>query len=112
MKTRVALGLALIAAAGAAGGQPPGGGGGFTPPTFDGIDTDKNGSLSQAEVGVWVATIPGGPNGPPNAATVFGNWDANKDGSVSRAEFDARPRPAGPGGGPPPGGGAGGQPPG
>ena len=89
--------------AGAAIAQPPGGG--FTPPTFDGLDTDKNGSLSQAEVGVFVATIPaGGPNGPPNAATVFGNWDANKDGSVSRAEFDARPRPAGPGGGPPPGG--------
>jgi hypothetical protein len=106
MKTRVVLGLALIAAAGAAGAQAPGGGGGFAPPTFDGIDTDKNGSLSQAEVGVWVATIPaGGPNGPPNAATVFGNWDANKDGSVSRQEFDARPRPGGPGGAPPAGAG-------
>lgn len=104
MRTKVVLGLAVLAAAGVVGAQPPGGG--FTPPTFDGIDTDKNGSLSQAEVGVWVATIPaGGPNGPPNAATVFGNWDANKDGSVSRAEFDARPRPAGPGG-PPPAGGA------
>jgi hypothetical protein len=112
MKARIALGLALVATAGMANAQPPGGGGGFTPPTFDGIDTDKNGSLSQAEVGVWVATIPaGGPNGPPNAATVFGNWDTNKDGSVSRAEFDARPRPGGAGGGgPPPGGGA--QPPG
>ena len=109
MKTKVALGLALIAAAGAAGAQAPGGGGGFTPPTFDGIDTDKNGSLSQAEVGVWVATIPAGPNGAQNAADVFGRWDANKDGSVTRAEFDARPRPAGPGGGPPPGG-AGGAP--
>jgi hypothetical protein len=96
--------LAALLVVGAAGAQPPGGG--FTPPTFDGIDTDKNGSLSQAEVGVWVATIPaGGPNGPPNAATVFGNWDANKDGSVSRQEFDSRPRPGGPGG--PPGGGAG-----
>ena len=106
MKTKVALGLALLATAGIAGAQAPGGGG-FTPPTFDGIDTDKNGSLSQAEVGVWVATIPaGGPNGPPNAATVFGNWDANKDGSVSRAEFDARPRPGGGGGGGPPPGGA------
>ena len=92
--------LALVSAAGWAFAQPPAG---FTPPTFDGLDTDKNGSLSQAEVAVFVATIPaGGPNGPPQAATVFGNWDANKDGSVTRAEFDARPRPAGPGGGPPP----------
>src|SRR5262245_2335955 len=102
MRTIAILGLVLVA--GAAGAQAPGGGGGFTPPTFDGIDKDKNGSLSQAEVAAWVATIPaGGPNGPPNAATVFGNWDANKDGSVSKAEFDARPRPGG-GGGPPPGG--------
>ncbi len=101
---RTALGLVLAAAAGAALAQAPGG---FTPPTFAGIDTDKNGSLSKAEVGTWVATIPaGGPNGPPNADTVFGNWDTNKDGSVSSAEFDARPRPAGPGGGAPPGGAA------
>jgi hypothetical protein len=98
MRTITILGLVLVA--GAAVAQPPGG---FTPPTFDGLDTDKNGSLSQEEVAKFVATIPaGGPNGPPNAATVFGNWDANKDGSVSRAEFDARPRPGG--GGPPPGG--------
>jgi hypothetical protein len=97
---RTAIGFALVTAAGWALAQPPAG---FTPPTFDGLDTDKNGSLSQAEVGIFVATIPaGGPNGPPNAATVFGNWDANKDGSVSRQEFDSRPRPAGPGGGPPP----------
>ena len=105
MRTMTLLGLVLVA--GAAGAQAPGGGGGFTPPTFDGIDKDKNGSLSQAEVGEWVKTIPaGGPNGPPNAADVFGRWDANKDGSVSKAEFDARPRQGGGGGGggPPPGG--------
>jgi len=90
----------------------------FTPPTFAGIDTDKNGSLSKAEVAAWVKTIPaGGPNGPPNADDVFARWDTNKDGSVSQQEFDARPRPAG-GGGPPgagggaPPGGGGGAPPG
>lgn len=78
----------------------------FTPPTFDGIDKDKNGSLSKQEVAAWVATIPaGGPNGPPNADDVFGRWDANKDGSVSKQEFDSRPRPQG-AGGPPPAGGA------
>lgn len=66
-----------------------------------GIDTDKNGSLSQAEVGVWVATIPAGPQGALSAADVFGRWDANEDGSVSRQEFDGRPRPQGPGGGAP-----------
>jgi len=97
--------VALVLVAGAAGAQAPGGGG-FTPPTFDGIDKDKNGSLSQAEVAAWVATIPAGPNGAQNPADVMGRWDANKDGSVSKAEFDARPRPAGGGGGggPPPGG--------
>lgn len=106
MKTIAILGLALVA--GAAAAQAPGGGGGFTPPTFDGLDKDKNGSLSQAEVGEFVKTIPanGGANGPPDAATIFGRWDANKDGSVSKAEFDSRPRGGGPGGGggPPPGG--------
>ncbi len=104
MRTITILGLALVA--GAAGAQAPGGGGGFTPPTFDGIDKDKNGSLSQAEVAAWVATIPAGPNGAQNPADVMGRWDANKDGSVSKAEFDARPRPqgGGGGGGPPPGG--------
>ena len=95
---KMIFGLTLIGAAGFAVAQPPAG---FTPPTFAGIDTDKNGSLSQAEVGVWVATIPAGPNGPQNAADVFGRWDANKDGSVSQAEFDARPRPGGAGGPPP-----------
>jgi hypothetical protein len=106
MRTIAVLGLVLVA--GTAGAQAPGGGGGgFTPPTFDGIDKDKSGSLSQAEVGEWVKTIPGGgPNGPPNAADVFGRWDANKDGSVSKAEFDSRPR--GGGGGPGRGGGPGG----
>jgi hypothetical protein len=97
---KTVIALALAVAAGSALAQPPAG---FTPPTFDGLDTDKSGSLSQAEVAVFVARIPaGGPNGPPQAATVFGNWDANKDGAVSRAEFDARPRPAGPGGAEPP----------
>jgi hypothetical protein len=96
MKKNYSLGLLLVAAAGTATAQAPGG---FTPPTFDGLDTDKNGSLSQEEVAKFVATIPaGGANGPPQAATVFGNWDANKDGSVSRQEFDSRPRPGGPGG--------------
>ncbi len=100
-KTVIAFAFAVTA--GSALAQPPGG---FTPPTFAGIDTDKTGSLSKAEVGAWVATIPAGPQGAPNVDTVFGNWDANKDGSVSPAEFDARPRPAGAGGGPPPGAGA------
>ena len=72
---------------------------GFTPPTFDGIDKDKNGKLSKEEVAAWVKTIPAGPNGPANADEVFARWDANKDGSVSKEEFDGRPRPQG---GPPP----------
>jgi hypothetical protein len=74
----------------------------FTPPTWDGLNTDKNDSLSKEEVATWVATIPAGPNGAISADEVFGRWDANKDGSVSKEEFDTRPRPPA-GGGPPPG---------
>jgi Ca2+-binding EF-hand superfamily protein len=95
MRTHIALGSAVALALGATLASAQ-----FTPPTFDGIDTDKGGSLSKEEVGVWVATIPAGPNGPANADEVFGRWDANKDGSVSKEEFDSRPRPQG---GPPPG---------
>jgi len=91
---RLLTAFVFAATASSALAQAPGG---FTPPTFDGLDTDKNGSLSQAEVEKFVATIPAGPNGAPNAADVFGRWDANKDGSVSKQEFDARPRPTGPG---------------
>ncbi|HVS24313.1 MAG TPA: EF-hand domain-containing protein [Gammaproteobacteria bacterium] len=80
----------------------------FTPPTFDGIDKDKSGKLSKEEVAAWVKTLPPGPNGPRNADEVFARWDTNKDGSVSKEEFDARPR-GGQGQGP--GGGAGGGPP-
>jgi hypothetical protein len=106
MKT-IAFGVALAGVAAAALAQPPGGG--FTPPTFAGLDTDKNGSLSKPEVAAFFAGR-GGPQGGPNVDEVFGRWDADKNGSVSQQEFDNRPRPAGPGGGPPPG--AGGPPPG
>ena len=95
--------LVLTATAGFALAQAPGG---FTPPTFAGLDTDKNGSLSKAEVETWAATIPGGGQGAQQRGNVFDRWDANKDGSVSQAEFDGRPRPQGG-----PGGGAGGGPP-
>ena len=94
MKASVFVGLAALAGAAAVCAQ------GFTPPTFDGLDKDKSGSLSKAEVAAFVAGIQGGPNGPPNADEIFGRWDTNKDGSVSKEEFDSRPRR---GGGPPPG---------
>jgi hypothetical protein len=97
MRTQISLASALMLALGAQVASAQ-----FTPPTFDGIDTDKNSSLSKEEVGVWVATSPAGPNGPANVDEVFGRWDANKDGSVSKEEFDSRPRPPG-AGGPPPG---------
>src|SRR5262245_39548891 len=102
MKLRIAFVSAFTLLIGAhAWAQPPAG---FTPPTFDGLDKDKNGSLSKEEVAAWAKTIQGGPNGPPDADAIFARWDANKDGKVSKEEFDARPR----GGGGPPGGGAGG----
>src|SRR5262245_63573174 len=83
-----------------------GGGGGGGPPTFDAIDKDKNGSLSLAEVTEWAKGRPAGPNGAPDPAQILGRWDADKNGSVSKAEFDNRPRGGGGGGGPPGGGGA------
>ena len=52
---KTAFAAALATAAGWALAQAPGA---FTPPTFDGLDTDKNGSLSQEEVAKFVATIP------------------------------------------------------
>jgi hypothetical protein len=88
MRTHISLASALALALGAqiASAQ-------FTPPTWDGLNTDKNDSLSKEEVTAWVATIPAGPDGPISADDVFGRWDANKDGSVSKEEFDTRPRP-------------------
>jgi hypothetical protein len=89
MRTHISLASALALAVGAqiVSAQQ------FTPPTFDGLNTDKNDSLSKEEVAAWVANIPAGPNGPISADDVFGRWDANKDGSVSKEEFDTRPRP-------------------
>ena len=96
---------ALLLGARLAGAQP-------APPSFADIDKDKNGSLSKEEVAAWLAArrAPGagaggqGQGAPPDPAQVFARWDTNGDGSVSKAEFDARPRPPGAGaGGPPPG---------
>ncbi|HUQ51825.1 MAG TPA: EF-hand domain-containing protein [Gammaproteobacteria bacterium] len=94
---KIVVASALAAAAGWAFAQPPGG---FTPPSFAGLDTDKSGGISQAEVAAFFANAPANANRPP-PEQIFANWDANKDGSVSQAEFDARPRPQGPGGPPP-----------
>ncbi len=78
----------------------------FTPPTFDSLDTDSNGSLSQEEVAGFFERIfanapPGGGGGGfqrPDPAQVFANWDADGNGSVSEEEFENRPRPPGFGG--------------
>ena len=94
---KISFALVLACTAGAAFAQPPGG---FTPPTFAGLDKDKSGGISKEEVATFFATAPANANRPP-AEQIHANWDTNKDGSVSQAEFDARPRPAGPGGAPP-----------
>jgi|SRR5690606_8799515 len=119
--TLIAVAAVLGAGAQTASAQPP------APPSFDQIDADKSGSLSQDEVQEFFTRMfqnmpggpgAGGPGGPgpgpggpgPGAGgpgvggmlgQLFQNWDANKDGSVSREEFDNRPRMQGPGGGGP-----------
>jgi Ca2+-binding EF-hand superfamily protein len=94
MTTKSVLAFAVLAVASTAVAQPA-----PIRPTFAGIDADKDGAVTQAEVAAWLAKE--GPQYPQSAATDFFNrWDTNKDGAVSQAEFDARPRPPG---GPPPG---------
>jgi Ca2+-binding EF-hand superfamily protein len=63
--------------------------------SFEYLDTDSNGSLSKEEVAAFATRIPR----RPNPDEVFARWDTNKDGQVSKEEFDGRPR--GGGGSPP-----------
>lgn len=92
--------------------QPPG------PPSFDELDADGNGSLSQEEVAGLFARFAGRgpgaggpPGGGPDPATILQRWDTDGNGSVSHEEFDARPRRGGPGGPGGPGGQRGAPPP-
>ena len=95
------VGVWLLATGGAAMAQP-------TPPSFDDLDTDATGTLSPEEVGALLAGLPGRSPGDgatsrgPSLERIFGRWDADGDGAVTREEFDARPRmgrggPRGPG---------------
>lgn len=102
--------VTLLLGARLAGAQPG-------PPSFDAIDKNKDGVLAKEEVVAFFearrAAGGGGGGGagaggaPPDPAQIFARWDANGDGKVTKAEFDARPRPGGAGGGgqPPPGSG-------
>lgn len=103
-KFAIGIGLVMLTGAALVAAQPP------QPPSFEELDTDGNGTLSQEEVGALFARFAGRgpgadapPGGGPNPAMVFGRWDADGDGVVTREEFDARPRmgpggPRGPGG--------------
>lgn len=82
---------AFAARGGGAGGAP----GGAAPPA---------GGAAPPAGGA--AAAPGGGRGF-DPATIFAGWDANADGEVTEAEYDARPRR----GGAPPGGAPGGAPP-
>jgi hypothetical protein len=94
-------------------------------------DGDKDDHLTQEEFVAWMQARMasfgggGGPGGGPGAggpgpggrgpgaggpgsggmAGMFGRWDTDGDGKVTREEFEGRPR-GGPGGGPGAGGGA------
>ena len=115
LSAAVCLGLTSIAAA-----QPPGGAGGG--PNFDAFDENKDGSVSKEELTAFFTRMrtnapagAGGAGGPGaggpgaggpgggmfNPDTLFERWDANKDGSISKQEFDERPRMGPPGAGGP-----------
>jgi hypothetical protein len=101
MKRTVMLTSALVLLASARVGWSQ-----FQPPTFDQLDKDKNGSLSKEEVTDFFSQFAGRGNGNgnaqgrgPNVDQLFGRWDANGDGNVSKEEYDNRPRPQRNGGG-------------
>ncbi|HEU4617969.1 MAG TPA: EF-hand domain-containing protein [Gammaproteobacteria bacterium] len=96
MKKTVMLASTLVLLAGARVGWTQQ----FQGPNFDQLDKDKNGSLSKEEVADFFKQFAGRGNGGggPNADQVFSRWDANGDGSVSKEEFDNRPRRGGQGG--------------
>jgi hypothetical protein len=92
MKKTIVFASALVLLAGARAGWTQ-----FQAPTFDQLDKDKNGSLSKQEVTEFFAQFAGRGNGNaqgggPNVDQIFGRWDANSDGNVSKEEFDQRPR--------------------
>jgi hypothetical protein len=62
------------------------------PPTFDGIDTDGNGSISLEEVTAMFARVGGMGGQAPDPEQIFANWDSDGDGTLSRDEFDNRQR--------------------
>ena len=86
----VATGVALFGQASLA--QPG-------PPSFDALDTDENGELSKEEVSAMLARRQGGggrgEGRGPSVDMVFGRWDADSSGAISREEFDNRPRRGG-----------------
>lgn len=62
-------------------------------PSFDNFDADGNGFLTEEEVvGLFESFGFGGGMGGRSPSAIFGAWDADGDGEVSREEFDARPR--------------------
>ncbi len=120
-----ALGVVLCAPSGMLlAQQRPG------PPSFDSLDTNHDGVLSKDEVqamfdrfanrgggrrgGFGGGENDGGGQGGGQAARprrdpdeIFKSWDKDGNGSISREEFDARPRFGGRGGRGPGGGGPG-----
>ena len=62
-----------------------------TPPTFDALDLDNNDSLSEVEVAAFLSELSvNSRNRPIVPEQMLARWDANKDGAVSRTEFDNR----------------------
>ena len=69
-------------------------------PDFDALDTADSGALDLEEVTAMFAAFGGRGGGQaPDPGQRSATWDADGDASVSREEFDSRPRRGGARGG-------------
>ena len=64
-------------------------------PDFDALDTDDSGALDLEEVTAMFAAFGGRGGQAPDPAEIFAAWDADGDESISKEEFDSRPRMGG-----------------
>jgi hypothetical protein len=64
-------------------------------PDFEALDTDESGALDLEEVTAMFAAFGGRGGQAPDPAEIFAAWDADGNDSISKEEFDSRPRMGG-----------------